>query len=89
VGERISSLKGNGRVVHRSPLSTVLELEALLAGIDAKRCLWRSLRASGVACTVAVDFDALIEQASNQRSRLTPFHHDAAIAAFEPLHNDQ
>jgi hypothetical protein len=41
--ERIARLKLNGRLTSYSPLSRVVELEALTAGITAKRMLWLSL----------------------------------------------
>ncbi|MFE6844548.1 hypothetical protein [Streptomyces sp. NPDC057686] len=36
-------LKGNGRVLARSPLSDVLELEAIRMGVEGKKELWRTL----------------------------------------------
>ena len=45
LGERVSRLKPNGRVVSRSPLSDYLELEALLLGVHGKWAGWRTLRA--------------------------------------------
>ena len=44
--ERVGLLKLNGRVTGYSDLSRLLELEGLAAGIEAKGCLWRSLRAT-------------------------------------------
>jgi hypothetical protein len=45
VGEKVGRLKLNGRVVGRSPLSTLVELEALRLGVEGKAAGWRSLRA--------------------------------------------
>ncbi|MDB1090072.1 hypothetical protein PJ985_21165 [Streptomyces sp. ACA25] len=42
--EKLSRLKFNGRVIGRSPLSSVVELEALRLGLEGKRSLWRILR---------------------------------------------
>ncbi|MEV7617440.1 hypothetical protein [Streptomyces sp. NPDC089799] len=42
--EKIGRAKFNGRLVSRSPLSDVLELEALRLGVEGKLALWRSLR---------------------------------------------
>ncbi|MFE2140725.1 hypothetical protein ACFXA3_03035 [Streptomyces sp. NPDC059456] len=36
-------LKGNGRLLARSPLSDVLELEAIRVGVEGKKELWRTL----------------------------------------------
>jgi hypothetical protein len=43
LGELAGRLKPNGRVVGYSELSRVWELEALLAGTDSRRGLWRLL----------------------------------------------
>ena len=43
VAERVGRLKPNGHLVTYSPLSRVLELEALIAGVEAKRRLWIAL----------------------------------------------
>ena len=43
VAERIGRLKPNGRALRRSPVSDVLELEALRAAIGAKRAGWDTL----------------------------------------------
>ncbi|MFD9706248.1 SRPBCC family protein [Lentzea sp. NPDC059081] len=44
LSEKAGRLKLNGRVLGRSPLSDVLELEGLRVGIEAKSALWRTLR---------------------------------------------
>ncbi|SDL95996.1 Carbon monoxide dehydrogenase subunit G [Lentzea albidocapillata subsp. violacea] len=41
--EKAGRLKFNGRVLGRSPLSDVLELETLRVGIEGKAALWRTL----------------------------------------------
>ncbi|MCX5079132.1 hypothetical protein ACWGCI_10920 [Streptomyces sp. NPDC054949] len=45
LAERAGRLKLNGRLVSRSPLSTILELEAARVGVEGKKELWRTLRA--------------------------------------------
>lgn len=42
--EKAGRLKLNGRLLGRSPLSDVLELEALRVGIDGKAAMWRALQ---------------------------------------------
>jgi hypothetical protein len=42
-GEKLGRLKPNGRVLGYAPLSRVLELESLIAGVSAKLALWRGL----------------------------------------------
>ena len=43
VGERLGRLKLNGRLLHRSQLSTLVELETLRLGVLGKLQGWRSL----------------------------------------------
>ena len=41
--EKVARLKLNGRLLHRSPLSTLVELEALRLGVLGKHQLWTTL----------------------------------------------
>jgi hypothetical protein len=82
VGELLGRLKTNGHLREYSPLSRLLELEALLAGIDAKRSLWRSLLATSVPMPLGVDLRELEQRASKQRDVLRPFHAEAARDAL-------
>ncbi|RRO16911.1 hypothetical protein EIL87_11515 [Saccharopolyspora rhizosphaerae] len=45
VAERLGQLKTNGRIVRRSPLSPLVELEALHLGVHGKASCWRTLLA--------------------------------------------
>jgi hypothetical protein len=83
VGERLSRLKSNGRLFGYSPLSRLIELETLAAGIETKRNLWRALRHVGdVEGLDASLLDALIERAESQRKRVLDLHDRAAAEAF-------
>jgi hypothetical protein len=42
--ERLGRVKPNGSLFHRSPLSSVVELEALTLGVLANRSVWRALQ---------------------------------------------
>ena len=44
LGEKVGRLKPNGRLFSRSPLSYVLELEAMRLGVDGKAAGWQTLR---------------------------------------------
>ncbi|HEV2088248.1 MAG TPA: hypothetical protein VGR21_08050 [Cryptosporangiaceae bacterium] len=44
VGEKLGRLKLNGRLLGRSPLSSLLELEALRLGVEGKGAGWKTLR---------------------------------------------
>lgn len=84
LAERLGLLKLNGKLRSYSPLSRVLELEALLAGIDAKRSLWSSLRTlrEEHPTLAAFDFDLLAQRAADQHDELVPHHRRAAEEAF-------
>jgi hypothetical protein len=84
LSEFVGRLKSNGRIVGRSPSSTVVELEGLAAGILTKGNLWRSLRA---AAPQHPDLDAselerLMERADDQLQRVNAAHDGAAAHAF-------
>ena len=81
VGERLGRLKPNGRLRGYSPLSRVLELEALVAGVDAKRNWWWGLQVIAAGTDTAVT--APIDRATDQRRRLTELHARAANDGFE------
>jgi hypothetical protein len=82
VAELVGRLKLNGRLTSYSPTSRLLEIEALLAGIDAKRSLWRALDAAGISPPPGVDFARLADRAEDQRRRLLPHHAAAARIAL-------
>ena len=79
--ERVGRLKLNGRLVGYSPLSRVLELEALMSGVQAKRGLWQALRQSEF--TVGdVDLSELERRVVEQLDALSGIHEQAARLAF-------
>lgn len=82
--ERIGRLKLNGRLVTRSPLSRVLELEALRLGVEGKAAGWRMLRA-GAAAVGRLDpghLDALMSRARHQVEMLEQLQIEAAAEVF-------
>ncbi|MHB8872603.1 MAG: hypothetical protein ACYC8T_02855 [Myxococcaceae bacterium] len=81
--EKLTRLKGNGHLLRYSPLSRLLELEALCAGIYAKERLWRALPGwvELEPRLVAFEFESLAERAASQRARLEPFRLAAALEA--------
>jgi hypothetical protein len=87
LAEIVARLKSNGMLTRSSPSSRVVELEGLLAGVDATRNMWRSLRlaaATRPALHVAA-LDELIARAGSQRDRLHAEHMRAAGLAFEAI----
>jgi hypothetical protein len=79
VAERLGRFKLNGELVRYSPLSRLEELEILLLGVEGKLGLWRALRSN---VDVEVDFDELIQRATNQRRRLERLRLKAASEAL-------
>jgi len=72
IGEKAGRLKFNGRLLTRSPLSDLEELELLLLGVEGKAAGWRTLRtqADTDARLDAGHLDELIAQASRQADQL-------------------
>jgi hypothetical protein len=82
--EKVGRLKLNGRWTSYSPLSRLVELEALVLGVRAKRGLWDVMReiTGGDARLATFDFDALAARASAQHEELERHRVDAAAVAF-------
>jgi hypothetical protein len=83
-GEKLGRLKLNGQVRGYSPLSRVLELEALSVGIDGKLALWETLQVvlGHEHRLVSVDLRELAERAESQRAEVEQLRADAVRAAF-------
>ena len=79
--EKVGALKLNGRVVQRSPLSTVVELEAMQMAVRGKRSLWETLRVA-MQVPTPVDLDALIARADGQIEVLSALHAGRAADTF-------
>ncbi|WP_082122248.1 hypothetical protein [Frankia torreyi] len=84
IAEAAGRLKSNGRVVRRSALSTVVELETLRIGIAGKAAAWRTL--SAVADRYdRLDqdrLDVLLERARRQADALDDLRIATARAVF-------
>ena len=81
VAEKLGTLKLNGRVVDRSPLSTIVELEAMQMAVRGKRSLWETLN---VALPSAAGLDTLIERADAQLELLSELHAERVEGTFGP-----
>jgi hypothetical protein len=66
-GERLGRLKPNGSLRGRSPLTPLVELEAIELGITGKLRMWLILREHRPPGSSAVDLDDLIVRAERQR----------------------
>jgi len=84
LAEKAGRLKLNGGLLRYSPLSRLLELEGLAAGIEGKYALWLSLHAvrDRDRRLANIDFEGLAQRARSQRERLEPFRLAAAVEAF-------
>jgi hypothetical protein len=84
--EKVARLKLNGRVLEYSPLSRLVELEALGTGIDGKRALWTALRrvAGADPRLHATQLGRLERRAADQRRRVEAIRLEAARLAFAP-----
>ncbi|MEP6811697.1 MAG: hypothetical protein ABI990_01775 [Actinomycetota bacterium] len=68
--ELLARLKANRRLVSRSPLSRLIELETLSLGIRGKRALWLSLRTAPRSELADVDLEGLIASANAQYDQI-------------------
>ena len=82
LGEKVGRLKPNGHLRQPSPLSPLVELEALATGITGKEMLWRSLRATPGAPTAGRSLDELIARAEDQRARVEAHRLEVAAGAL-------
>ena len=84
IGEKLGRVKLNGQRTGYSPLSRLLELEGLSAGVRAKRDLWRALReiAPGEPRLDQDRLERLIARADSQLERLATVQARAAVLAI-------
>lgn len=84
LGAELGRLKLNGRVTDYSPLSRVIEFEALTVGVLAKGKLWKTIAAlpSDHPAASAVDATKLVHRAETQARELGELAERAAAIAF-------
>lgn len=82
--EKLGRLKLNGRLLGYSPLSRVVELEALALGVRGKLALWRALELLTPERPELGRFDLsyLLVRAERQLDELETFRLQAAAEAF-------
>jgi hypothetical protein len=82
--EKVGRLKLNGELTTYSPLSRLVELEGLIAGIAGKRALWVALLvlAPGEPRLDAPLLERLRERADDQRETVEELRQKAALEAF-------
>lgn len=79
-GEYVGRLKPNGALKERSPLSDLLELEAMSLGVEGKKRCWLTLlaHAQDEPRLDAAQLQELIRRADGQLQILADLHHRAA-----------
>lgn len=82
--EKVGRLKPNGRLLGYSPLSRVIELEGLVAGVSAKLALWHSLIhvEPSEPRLDREELDRLAQRAESQLEELRRHHRAATREAF-------
>ncbi|MEU6261023.1 hypothetical protein [Streptomyces sp. NPDC047043] len=86
LGEKITRVKPNGRLLRRSGLTLLVELETLRTGVQGKASLWRSLlSASARDSRLDADWlEQLLDRAEQQIQALDVLHARAAEALLSP-----
>jgi hypothetical protein len=84
LAEKVGRLKLNGRLTGYSPLSQLVELEGIAAGVEGKGALWTALAEVRDRDERLAGFplDELRERARSQRERIEPFRLAAARNAL-------
>lgn len=82
--EKVGRLKPNGRLLSYSPLSRVVELEALTLGVTGKLSLWHALEQLQPENPGLEEFDlaALITRAEQQLEGLETYRRQAVAEAL-------
>ncbi|MCT1986558.1 hypothetical protein M3C61_05895 [Dermacoccus abyssi] len=80
IGEYLGRFKPNGALKGRSPLSDLVELEALSLGVEGKKRCWLTLltRAENEPRLDAAQLEELLRRADQQLDVLASLHREAA-----------
>ncbi len=81
-GERLGRLKPNDSLTHRTPLTDLVDLEAMRDAVAGKLAGWQALIASQDERLDAGRLEELVEAAERQHDRLTEAHARAAQRAL-------
>ncbi|MEU8654215.1 transaldolase [Streptomyces sp. NPDC048737] len=86
LAEKAGRLKTNGHLFSRSPLSDVLEAEAMLLGVQSKAACWRTLRALSETDRRldTAHLDTLLERAERQSAALEEIRIAAVTRTLRP-----
>ncbi|MBM9464266.1 hypothetical protein JL108_12465 [Aeromicrobium sp. YIM 150415] len=82
VGERLGRLKPNGSLTRRTPLTDLVDLEAMRDAVAGKIAGWQALIAAGDERLDTARLEELLELGERQHDRLTEAHARAAHRAL-------
>ncbi|GAA4993292.1 hypothetical protein [Actinopolymorpha pittospori] len=82
LGEKVGRLKPNGRLISRSPVSDVLELELMRLGVEGKVSCWRTLRVLADGKLDHTRLDDLIRRGAQQAETLEKLRTATAADVF-------
>lgn len=80
-GELVGRLKPNGRIIRRSPLTDLVEVESLHLAVQAKAAGWQALLAADPV-RFAEPVQPLADRAAEQTERLAELHRTVAAAVM-------
>lgn len=85
-GEKLGRLKPNGTLIRRSPLSDIVELEALGVAVQAKKSGWLTLRrlAETDHRLDVAQLDELVRRATDQQDRIEDLRRQAVSGTLVP-----
>lgn len=84
VGEVLGRLKLNGRLLRRSPMTPILEVELLRGAVNTKAGLWELLAANAGSLGLdPAEWEALARQAGEQSELLAQMH-SQVVALLTP-----
>ncbi|WP_051866278.1 hypothetical protein [Streptomyces griseus] len=85
LAEKAGRLKANGRLLQRSPLTSLVELELLRTGVTGKTAVWEALRrlADEDERLDAGQLDTLLERAHRQLATLERLHAQQTTRTFD------
>jgi len=84
IAEEAARLKSNGYLLRRSPLNTLLELEALRTGVQGKLAGWEALEAAATDPAHVAMLERLRTRAQDQLCTLTQLHRRVAAVVLVP-----
>lgn len=83
VGERLGRLKPNGHLLHRTPMTDLVDLETMCVAVAGKIAGWEALLAVVDRHDLPTDeLQALLDQARRQHAQLSELHTQAAARAL-------